>query len=119
MAAAANAPQVLVRAVHRGADVSPRKARLVVDMVRGKRVQEAIDILRFTPQKSARLVSKVLHSAIANAENNKGLDVEELYVSQAHVDEATTFKRIRPRARGRADRVFKRRCHITLALGER
>ena len=96
--------------------VSPRKARLVADQVRGKAVSDAVDILNFSTQKSAPLVRKVLDSAIANAENNEGADVDELKISAIYVDEGVTIKRIRPRARGRADRFFKRTCHVTVTL---
>lgn len=96
--------------------ISPRKARLVADMVRGKPVEEAQDILGFSPQKAAGLVSKVLESAIANAEENEGADVDELRVGEIYVDEGVTMKRIRPRARGRADRIFKRTSHVTVAV---
>ena len=96
--------------------VSPRKARLVADMVRGKPVEEAQDILTFSTQKAAGLVSKVLESAIANAEENEGADVDELRVGEIFVDEGVTMKRIRPRARGRADRILKRTSHVTVAV---
>ena len=96
--------------------VSPRKARLVVNQVRGKAVSDAIDILGFSTQKSAPLVRKVLESAMANAENNEGADVDDLVISEIYVNEGVTVKRIRPRARGRADRIFKRTCHVTVTL---
>ena len=98
--------------------VSPRKARLVVDQVRGKSVSDAIDILSFSPQKSAPLVRKVLESAIANAESNEGADVDDLRISEVFVNEGITIKRLRPRARGRADRVLKRTCHVTVTLSD-
>lgn len=96
--------------------VSPRKARLVADQVRGKAVSTAIDILSFSTQKSAPLVRKVLESAIANAENNEGADVDELMITEIYVNEGITVKRVSPRARGRADRVFKRTCHVTVTV---
>ena len=96
--------------------VSPRKARLVADQVRGKAVSAAIDILSFSTQKSAPLVRKVLDSAIANAENNEGADVDELMIAEIYVNEGITVKRVSPRARGRADRVFKRTCHVTVTV---
>ena len=96
--------------------LSPQKARLVVDQVRGKPVSDALDILTFSPQKAAGLVRKVLESAIANAENNEGADIDELKVSEIYVDEGITMKRIRPRARGRADRIFKRMSHVTVTV---
>jgi large subunit ribosomal protein L22 len=96
--------------------ISPQKARLVVDQVRGKAVSDALDILNFSTQKGAVLVRKVVESAIANAENNEGADVDELKVSEIFVNEGLTMKRIRPRAKGRADRIFKRTCHITVTV---
>ena len=92
----------------RSARVSSQKVRLVANQIRGKQAEEALDILTFDLQKSAHLVKKVLESAIANAEHNKGLDIDTLYVSKIMVDESFTIKRIRPRARGRADRYFRR-----------
>ncbi len=96
--------------------VPPQKARLVVDLVRGKPVGEALDILTFSPHKSAGLVRKVVESAIANAENNQGADIDELKISEIFVNEGLTMKRIRPRAKGRADRIFKRTSHITVTV---
>ncbi|NIP15537.1 MAG: 50S ribosomal protein L22 [Pseudomonadales bacterium] len=96
--------------------ISPQKARLVVDQVRGKPVSDAIDILSFSTQKGAVLVRKVVESAIANAENNEGADVDELKISEIYVNEGLTMKRIRPRAKGRADRIFKRTSHITVTV---
>ena len=96
--------------------ISPRKLRLVADQVRGKPVGDALDILNFSTQKGAPLVRKVLNSAIANAENNEGADIDELVVNAVYVNEGITIKRIRPRARGRADRIFKRTSHITVMV---
>lgn len=96
--------------------VSPQKARLVVDLVRGKPVSDALDILNFSTQKAAGLVRKVVESAIANAENNAGADVDELKISEIYVNEGLTMKRIKPRAKGRADRIFKRTSHITVTV---
>ncbi len=107
-----------VQAVLRGARLSSQKARLVVDMIRGKKVEEALNILTFSPKKGAALVKKVLESAIANAEHNNGADVDELRVTTVFVDEGMVMKRIRPRAKGRADRVLKRTCHITVKVSE-
>ena len=107
-----------VAAVLRGARLSAQKGRLVVDSLRGKKVAEALDILSCSTTKGADLVKKVLESAIANAEHNNGADVDELRVSTAFVDEGMTMKRIRPRAKGRADRIFKRTCHITVKVSE-
>jgi large subunit ribosomal protein L22 len=107
-----------VAAKLKGAKLSAQKARLVADQVRGKQVGEALDVLSFSTKKGALLVRKLLESAIANAEHNEGADVDELCVSKIFVDEATTMKRIRPRAKGRADRILKRSCHITLAVAD-
>ncbi len=100
------------------ARISAQKARLVADQIRGKRVEEALNILSFSTKKGAHMVKKLLESAIANAEHNEGADVDELTVSRAFVDESLTMKRLRPRAKGRADRIFKRTCHITLAVAD-
>jgi len=107
-----------VKATLRSARVSSQKARLVANQIRGKQVEEALDILSFDLQKSAPIIKKVLESAIANAEHNKGLDIDRLFISTILVDESFTMKRIRPRARGRADRFFKRNCNIRLTLEE-
>lgn len=107
------------QAVLRGARLSAQKGRLVADMIRGKSVAEALDLLTFSPKKGAAIVKKVLESAIANAEHNDGADVDELKVSTIFVDEAMTMKRIRPRAKGRADRIFKRTSHITVKVAEK
>ncbi len=108
-----------VAAILRGAQLSAQKARLVADQIRGKNVSEALTILEFSPKKGADLMKKVLESAIANAEHNEGADVVELNVSTVFVDEGTTMKRIRPRAKGRADRILKRSCHITVKVSEK
>lgn len=108
-----------VAAKLRGARLSAQKARLVADQVRGKPVAEAIDLLTFSPKKAAKLVKKVLQSAIANAEENNGMDIDELRVSTICVDEGMTLKRIKPRAKGRADRILKRTCHITVKVAEK
>ncbi|KZZ47562.1 MAG: 50S ribosomal protein L22 [Saccharospirillaceae bacterium] len=107
-----------VAAVLRGARLSAQKARLVADQIRGKNVAEALEILAFSGRKGADIMKKVLESAIANAEHNNGADVDELSVSTVFVDEGMTMKRIRPRAKGRADRIFKRTCHITVKVSE-
>jgi len=109
---------VEVAAKLRGAKLSAQKARLVADQVRGKPVEAALDILAFSPKKGAALMKKVLESAIANAEHNEGADVDELRVSTVFVDEGTTMKRIKPRAKGRADRILKRSCHITVKVAD-
>ncbi len=107
-----------VAAIHKGARISAQKARLVVDQIRGKNVAEALDLLAFSNKKAADLVKKVLESAIANAEHNDGMDIDELKVSSAFVNEGMTMKRIKPRAKGRADRILKRTCHITVKVAE-
>ena len=96
--------------------VSGFKVRLLVDKIRGKYVSDALDILSFSKKASSKNLKKLLESAIANAEHNKGLDVDNLFISEISVDEAFLLKRIKPRARGRADRIQKRSCHINLAL---
>ena len=100
----------------KGARISAQKARLVADQVRGMPVEEALSLLEFSPKKAAHIVKKILDSAIANAENNEGADVDELKVSTIFVDEGMTMKRIKPRAKGRADRIFKRSSHITVTV---
>jgi large subunit ribosomal protein L22 len=107
-----------VAAKLKGANLSAQKARLVADQIRGQAVEDALNILTFSPKKAAHLIKKVLESAIANAEHNDGLDVDDLKVSTIFVDEATTMKRIRPRAKGRADRILKRTCHITVMVAD-
>jgi len=102
----------------KGARISAQKARLVADQVRGKPVEEALSVLEYSNKKAAHIVRKVLNSAIANAENNEGADVDELTVSTVFVDEGMTMKRLRPRAKGRADRIFKRSCHITVKVAD-
>ncbi|SIS85824.1 50S ribosomal protein L22 [Neptunomonas antarctica] len=101
-----------------GARISAQKARLVADQIRGKSVGEALNILAFSPKKGAELVKKVLESAIANAEHNDGADIDELHVSVIFVDEGVTMKRIKPRAKGRADRILKRNSHITVKVSD-
>jgi len=103
----------------KGARLSAQKARLVADQIRGKGVEEALLLLTFSPKKGAEIIKKVLDSAIANAEHNEGADVDELKVSTIFVDEGVTMKRIRPRAKGRADRIFKRSCHITVKVADK
>lgn len=104
------------RAIARYVRVSPMKARRVVNLVRGLPAQEALTVLRFAPQAASEPVYKVLASAIANAENNERLDPDSLLISEAYVDEGPTLKRFRPRAQGRAFRIRKRTCHITIAV---
>ena len=102
----------------KGARMSAQKARLVADQIRGKAVEEALQLLTYSPKKGAALIKKVLNSAIANAEHNEGTDVDELKVSTICVDEGMTMKRIMPRAKGRADRILKRSCHITITVAD-
>ncbi len=101
-----------------GATISAQKARLVADQIRGKSAEEALDILTFSNKKAADLVLKLLNSAIANAEHNEGADIDELKVSSIFVNEGRTLKRLRPRAKGRADRILKRSCHITVKVAD-
>ncbi|CAI8263032.1 MAG: 50S ribosomal protein L22 [Porticoccaceae bacterium UBA1117] len=108
-----------VAAKLKGARMSAQKARLVADQVRGKSVEAALEILQFSTKKGADIIKKVLESAIANAEHNDGADVDELKVSTIFVDEGMTMKRIKPRAKGRADRILKRSCHITVKVAEK
>ena len=98
--------------------VSARKARLVADLIRGKSVPEAQAILAFSTRGAAEPVRKVLESAMANADHNAGLDVRELYLTRVTIDEGPTMRRFRPRAQGRASRINKRTCHITIGLGQ-
>ena len=106
-------------AKHNFARISPQKARLVADLIRGKSVDQALEILTFSNKKAAALVKKVLESAIANAEHNEGADIDDLNVAKIFVDEGPTMKRIRPRAKGRADRILKRSSHITVVVSDR
>ena len=103
----------------KGAKLSAQKARLVADQIRGQSVETALEILQFSGKKGAAIIKKVLESAIANAEHNDGADVDELKVSTIFVDEGMTMKRIKPRAKGRADRILKRSCHITVKVAEK
>ncbi|AQT61778.1 MAG TPA: 50S ribosomal protein L22 [Cellvibrio sp.] len=102
-----------------GARLSAQKARLVADQIRGKGVEDALDILAFSTKKGAAIIKKVLESAIANAEHNEGADVDELKVKTIFVDEGVSLKRIKPRAKGRADRITKRTCHITVKVADK
>ena len=108
-----------VAAKLRFARLSPQKGRLVADQIRGLPVDKALDILAFSPKKGAAMMKKVLESAIANAEHNEGADVDELLVTSVFVDQGPTMKRIRPRAKGRANRILKRTSHITVAVGDK
>lgn len=106
------------QAVLRFVRLSPQKGRLIADMVRGQPVDKALATLKFSRQRAAGIIRKVLESAIANAENNDGADVDELKVSEIFVDQGPVMKRIRPRAKGRADRVLKRTSHITVRVAD-
>ena len=119
--AATDTQRQTVRAVAKFVHVSPRKARLVTDHIRGRTVPEARTILAFTPRAAAVDVEKVLRSAVANAESNPALhwNGDDLVVAAAYVDEGPTIKRWRPRARGRVARIFKRTCHITIELRQK
>ncbi len=110
---------VEARAIARYVRVTPRKARAVVDLIRGRDLQEALTVLRFTPRRAAGIVRKVVESAAANAVNNFGMERNRLYVAKAYVDQGPSWKRIEPRARGMANRLRKRTSHITIVLGER
>ena len=115
----ANTDSNEVRAVARYVRIAPRKARAVVDLIRNKPVDKALEILQFTKRAAAYDVSKVLRSAIANAENNNGLRGENLVIKACYVDEGPTLKRIRPRAKGSASRINKRTSHITVIVAPR
>ena len=105
-----------VSATLRHARLSPQKARLVADQIRGLPVERAVDLLSFGKRKAALMLKKVLESAIANAEHNEGADIDELWVGAVQVDQGPTFRRYRARARGRASRITKRTSHITLTV---
>jgi large subunit ribosomal protein L22 len=107
-----------VTAKLKGAPLSAQKGRLVANMIRNMSVSTALDVLKFTPKKGAQLMLKLLQSAIANAENNNSADIDDLIVNVVYVDEATTLKRISPRAKGRANRICKRTCHITIKVSD-
>lgn len=106
------------RAILRGARISPQKARLVADQVRGLPVGRATDVLAFSPKKGAQLIKKLLLSAVSNAENNDGADVDDLKVARIFVDEGPRLKRFGARAKGRGTRIIKRTSHITVVVGD-
>lgn len=108
----------MVIARHKYARISPQKARLVADQIRGLPVDRALQLLAFSPKKAASLLRKVLDSAIANAENNEGADIDELKVEMVMIDEGPVLKRIHARAKGRANRISKRTSHITIGVME-
>lgn len=105
-------------AKHRHAKISAQKARLIADQVRGLPIDRALTLLKFSNKKAADLVLKVLESAIANAEHNDGADIDELKVSTIYVDQGTSMKRMRARAKGRGNRILKRTSHITVTVAD-
>lgn len=107
------------KAVARTVRIAPRKARLVMDLIRGKQVGEAVAILKLTPKAASPVIEKVLKSAIANAEHNFEMDANTLIVTEAYVNEGPTLKRFRPRAMGRASQINKRTSHITIVVSEK
>lgn len=106
-----------VNAQHKNARISAQKARLVADLIRGKDVAQALNILTFSPKKGAELIKKVLESAIANAEHNDGADIDELKVVTIFVDKGPSLKRFQARAKGRGNRIEKQTCHINVTVG--
>jgi len=108
-----------VRALHKDAQISAQKARLMADSIRGLSVERALAVLMLSPKKAARIFEKILKSAVANAEQNNAMDVDDLYVSTSKVDEGATLKRFRPKGMGRMRKRFHRRSHITVAVAER
>ncbi len=106
-------------AQHRQARSSAQKVRLVADLVRGKKVPRALNILTYTNKKAAILVKKVLEAAVANAEHNNGVDIDQLRIKKIFINEGSTMKRMMPRAKGRADRILKRTSHITVIVSDR
>ena len=108
-----------IRAAARFVRISPRKIRLVMDQVRGKQVEEALNMLNFAPHKGAGILKKLISSAVANAGQNAGEDVDSLYIKRVYGDEGPMLKRWRPRAQGRATRIRKRTSHLTVILDER
>jgi len=105
------------KAILRGVRLSAQKGRLVADLIRGKKVEQALNILAFSPKKGATLIKRVLESAIANAEHNDGADIDELKVSSIMVEKGTTMKRSSARAKGRGDQISKQSCHIYVTVG--
>ena len=101
------------------ARISSRKVKIVIDLIRGKSVDEALAIVKYTPKAASEIIEKLLKSAIANAENNNGMKVDDLYVEECYANKGPTMKRIHPRAQGRAYRIEKRMSHITIVLNER
>jgi len=110
---------VEVKATAKFVRISPRKVRVVVDLIRGKKIQEALAILRYTPKRASEAITKVLKSAAANAEHNQQANQDELFVAAAYVDQGPTLKRFQARAMGRADVLRKRTSHITVVVGDK
>jgi large subunit ribosomal protein L22 len=106
-------------AVARYIRLSPRKARLIMDQIRGKRVEEALNLLSFIPPKGANILKKLIQSAVANAQQGSGVDIDNLYIEKVFADQGPVLKRFRPRAMGRAGRILKRTSHLTVVLDER
>jgi len=106
-------------AIARYVRISPQKARLVMDQVRGKKVEDALNMLKFAPQKGAGLVLKLINSAVANAQQSSDVDVDSLYIKRIFADEGPMLKRIIPRASGRATRILKRTSHLTVVLNDK
>jgi large subunit ribosomal protein L22 len=109
--------QMITKASLRGVRLSADKGRLVADLIRGKRVSQAITILEFTQKKAAVIIKKVVESAVANAEHNDGADIDELSVTEIYVEQGTTLKRFSARAKGRGNRISKPTCHIFVTVG--
>lgn len=110
---------MIVKSVFKNARISQRKLKFMINLIRGVRVERAMDILNFSGKKSALFLKKVLRSAVANAEHNHGLDIDELFICLAYVNMASPFKRLNPRAKGRSNRIVKRNCHIFIGVKER
>ena len=99
--------------------IAPRKLRIVINLIRGKSVKEAFAILKFTPKVGSEVIEKVLRSAVANAEHNNDMNVDNMIVSSCFVDQGPTLKRIHPRSRGQAFKILKHSCHVTVAVAEK
>ena len=106
-----------VSAILNGVRISPQKARLVADLIRGKKVDNALDILSFSPKKGAEIIKRVVESAIANAENNNGADIDDLKIKTIYINKGTVLKRIRAQSKGRAGKIIKPTSHITVIVG--
>ena len=106
------------KAILRSVRLSAQKGRLVADLIRGQKVEHALNVLTFSPKKGAVIIKKVLESAIANAEHNDGADIDELRVTKIYVDKGASLKRMSPRAKGRGNSIEKQTCHITVTVGQ-